>query len=121
MSIYGPYEETLNNILADVERRLAEWNNYQLAANQPKLYEHLIGRVKTPASMAEKCRRKGYPETTTAALRQCRDAVAGPAGLQLYYDITPPPFLIEQADWCTVVKKRTTSPMPNPTATGAII
>lgn len=32
MSIYGPYEETLNNILADVERRLAEWNNYQLAA-----------------------------------------------------------------------------------------
>lgn len=35
MSIYGPYEETLNNILADVERRLAEWNDHQLAVTSP--------------------------------------------------------------------------------------
>ena len=106
MSIYGPYEETLNNILADVERRLAEWNNYQLAANQPKLYEYLIGRVKTPASMAEKCRRKGYPETTTAALRQCRDAVVVRLVCNFISDITRCLSLIEQADWCTVVKKK---------------
>ena len=106
MSIYGPYEETLNNILADVERRLAEWNNYQLAANQPKMYEHLIGRVKTPASMAEKCRRKGYPETTTAALRQCRDAVGVRLVCNFISDITRCLSLIEQADWCTVVKKK---------------
>lgn len=106
MSIYGSYDEVLTMILTDVKQRLQNWNARQLAANQPKLYEHLIGRVKTPASMTEKCRRKGYPETTYAALRQCRDAVGVRLVCNFISDINRCLALFEQADWCTVVKKK---------------
>lgn len=54
MTIYGEYEPTLNAILTELEQRLQQLNSNQVANHQPKLYEHLIGRVKTPASMAEK-------------------------------------------------------------------
>lgn len=106
MSIYGPYEDALNQILAGVEDRLREWNDHQLAMHRPKLYEHLIGRVKTPASMTEKCRRKGYPVTPAAALRQCRDAVGIRLVCNFISDINRCVALLEQADWCTVVQKK---------------
>lgn len=46
MSIYGPYEGTLDNILLDVEKRIRQLNQQEVASQQSKLYEHLIGRVK---------------------------------------------------------------------------
>lgn len=41
MSIYGPYEGTLDNILLDVEKRIRQLNQQEVASQQPKLYEHL--------------------------------------------------------------------------------
>lgn len=106
MSIYGPYEDTLNAILTDVKQRIEELNNRQVAANQPKLYEHLIGRVKTSASMVEKCHRKNYPVTTEAALRQCRDAIGLRIVCNFVSDISRCLKLVRQAYWCTVVKEK---------------
>ena len=54
MSIYGPYEGTLDNILLDVEKRIRQLNQQEVASQQPKLYEHLIGRVKTPLNITNK-------------------------------------------------------------------
>lgn len=106
MSIYGPYEETLGLILNDVRNRIEDLNDHQLAARQPKLYEHLIGRVKAPDSMVEKCQRKNYPVTTESALRQCRDAVGLRIVCNFVSDISRCLKLIRQADWCTVVKEK---------------
>ena len=39
------------------------------------LYEHLIGRVKRPESMIEKCQRKELPVTPKSALKENRDSV----------------------------------------------
>ncbi len=55
MSIYGPYEQILSNILSLTTDRIKELNRQTVQDKQPKLYEHLIARVKTSESMAEKC------------------------------------------------------------------
>lgn len=106
MSIYGQYEKTLANILEDVETRIRQLNQREIDAHRPKIYEHLIGRVKDPASMAEKCRRKDYPVTTESALRRCHDAVGIRIVCNFISDISRTLELIRQADWCQIVKEK---------------
>lgn len=106
MSIYGPYEETLNDILADVQQRIRQLNQHEIDNHQPKLYEHLIGRVKEPASMEEKCQRKNYPITTESALRRCRDSVGIRIVCNFISDINRCLDLLKRADWCSVVKEK---------------
>lgn len=53
MSIYGQYEDDLTTVLTDVEEKIRQLNQTTVADHQPKLYEHLIGRVKDPASMVK--------------------------------------------------------------------
>ncbi|HJA27376.1 MAG TPA: GTP pyrophosphokinase family protein [Candidatus Limosilactobacillus intestinigallinarum] len=106
MSIYGDYEQVLPQILAMTTKRIQQLNQQVLADHQPKLYEHLIGRVKTSTSMAEKCRRKGYPVTTRSALRECRDAVGLRVVCNFIDDINRCLTLLRQADWWTVVKEK---------------
>lgn len=106
MSIYGPYEETLNAILKDVEQRIQQLNQREIKNHQPKLYEHLIGRVKTPASMEEKCSRKNYPLTVESALRRCRDAVGIRIVCNFISDIDRCLTILRRVDWCSVVKEK---------------
>lgn len=58
MSIYGPYEQILSNILSLTTDRIKELNQQTVQDKQPKLYEHLIARVKTSESMAENANEK---------------------------------------------------------------
>ena len=106
MSIYGPYEETLNAILNDVETRVSQLNQQEIDNHQPKLYEHLIGRVKDPASMKEKCQRKNYPVTTESALRRCHDSVGIRIACNFISDISRCLTLLRDADWCSIVKEK---------------
>lgn len=106
MSIYGPYEQSLSAVLTRVEQEIQQLNQQTLDDHQPKLYEHLIGRVKDPDSMVEKCHRKDYPVTTYAALRQCHDAVGVRLVCNFISDITRCLKQIRQADWYTVVKEK---------------
>ncbi|WP_251574286.1 GTP pyrophosphokinase [Limosilactobacillus agrestimuris] len=106
MTIYGPYEETLNNILFDVEKRIRQLNQQEIDKHQPKLYEHLIGRVKTPASMEEKCQRKNYPLTVESALRKCRDAVGIRIVCNFISDIDRCLAILRNVDWCSVIKEK---------------
>ena len=75
MNICGDCEDTLNQVMEDLLAKIQQLNQQAIDLHQPKLYEHLISRIKTPASMVEKCQRKGYPVTTTSALRKCKDAI----------------------------------------------
>ena len=106
MNIYGQYAGTLPKVLADVEARIETMNQEAVDANQPKLYEHLIGRVKEPASMEEKCHRKGYPVTTESALRECKDAVGVRIVCNFIDDIARCLKLLKQSDWCEIVKEK---------------
>lgn len=51
MEIYGPCADNLPLILNDVLDRIKQLSSTQVANGHPKLYEHLIGRVKANDSM----------------------------------------------------------------------
>ncbi len=106
MSIYGPYDQDLQKILATTRDRIQQLNQAVMTAHQPKLYEHLIGRVKEPASMEEKCRRKGYPVTTESALRRCHDAVGLRIVCNFIDDIDRCLKQLRRANWCTIVQEK---------------
>ena len=106
MSIYGPYEQILSNILSLTTDRIKELNQQTVQNKQPKLYEHLITRGKTSESMAEKCQRKGYPVSTESALRKCRDAVGIRIVCNFIDDIDRCLYQLRQADWCEVIKEK---------------
>lgn len=58
MDIYGTTTPYLPQLLDFVMDRVRDLSNKEVAADRPKLYEHLIGRVKAQASMEEKVKSK---------------------------------------------------------------
>ncbi|MDQ0222525.1 GTP pyrophosphokinase [Streptococcus moroccensis] len=74
-SIYGIYESHLEAILIELSEQLEATNKRQKEETGFKLFEHFLGRIKSTESMQEKCRRKGFPETTQAALKDIKDAI----------------------------------------------
>lgn len=106
MSIYGQYAGTLPNILNKLQTRFNNLNSAYQKNHHQRLFEHLIGRVKSEKSMAEKCQRKGLPLTPHSALRENRDSV----GLRIVCDFIDDIYvcinLIEKMADVEVVKKK---------------
>ena len=75
MSIYGQYEKTLEEILADLYRKIEAIGEAERERTGSRPYEHLHKRIKEDKSMREKCRRKGLPETEFSALHEVHDAI----------------------------------------------
>ena len=74
-SIYGDHLPELESVRCLLIR---EVENVREKTRQEKgmdPVEHCISRIKSEESMREKCRRKGYPETTESALEKIYDAV----------------------------------------------
>ena len=73
--IYGPnrpqMEATLDLLVAQVKQLRA----FMIKESGLDPIEHILARVKSDASMREKCRRKGLPETTESALYVLNDAL----------------------------------------------
>lgn len=55
-NIYGDYGRYLPLILEDFSQRIQLENDKAKVETGYKLYEHIIGRIKTSDSMIEKCR-----------------------------------------------------------------
>lgn len=106
MNIYGNYEQSLHKVMDQLLHNIQELNEDEVNHHHPKLYEHLISRVKTPASMTEKCQRKGYPVTTESALRNCKDAIGVRIVCNFIDDINRCLTLLRQSDWCDIVKEK---------------
>lgn len=106
MNIYGEYSDTLNKVMTDTISHIKELNTEEINHHHPKIYEHLISRIKTPTSMEEKCERKGYPLTTHSALRDCKDAVGIRIVCNFIDDINRCLQLLHNADWCQIVKEK---------------
>ncbi|MGN1283230.1 MAG: GTP pyrophosphokinase family protein [Limosilactobacillus sp.] len=106
MDIYGHYHHSLVLIQKLMTDRLEELSQRACANGQAKLYEHLISRIKSNASMVEKCQRKGYPVTTESALRRCHDAIGFRIVCNFIDDIPRNLQALKQADWCAIVKEK---------------
>ena len=74
-TIYGKYNDTLSLVMEQITDGIREINARSLNETGHPLYEHLIYRIKSDASMREKCTRKGLPETAESALCKVHDAI----------------------------------------------
>lgn len=81
-------------------------NQKEIKNNKNKLYEHLIGRIKTEDSMMDKCQRKGFSLSPKSALYECKDAIGIRIVCNFIDDVYRAIELLKQADWCTVVKEK---------------
>ena len=74
-SIYGNNLPRMQEILEDMQSRIAKVRQQAAAVTGMDPVEHSLGRIKSEESMREKCRRKGLPETAESALTEIRDAI----------------------------------------------
>ena len=75
MDIYGGYTPVLDSLLNQMLEYFRKENQLHQEKTGDSLYEHLIGRVKRPERMIEKCQRKELPVTPKSALKENRDSV----------------------------------------------
>lgn len=106
MEIYGVYGKYLPRVKEFVMNKIVEMNQTEILRKNEKLYEHLIGRVKTEDSMIEKCQRKGLSLNSKSSLTECKDAIGIRVVCNFIDDIYRVVNLLKQQDWCNVIKEK---------------
>ncbi|MDD2356026.1 MAG: GTP pyrophosphokinase family protein [Lachnospiraceae bacterium] len=74
-SIYGKQLPELEKVKTHLMDEIDSVRNRMQAETGIDPVEHCLARIKSEDSMREKCRRKGFPETTESALTKIYDAV----------------------------------------------
>lgn len=110
-SSYGDWRPVLEKVLEQLVRDIRAYNRKEQEEQGENAYEHLLYRVKSTASMEEKCRRKGLPVTAKAALHDIRDAIGLRIVCRFLSDIDRNLRLIRAIPGCTVIRKKTTYTM----------
>lgn len=73
--IYGSYGPSLQRVMEHLVAAIQQYSGEIKDQTGESAYEHLIYRLKSPESMAEKCVRKGLPQTAYSALHDIHDAI----------------------------------------------
>lgn len=74
-SIYGEHYEELETVRKSLVGSIDQIRERLNKENGIDPIEHCLSRIKSDASMREKCHRKGLPETTESALEKIFDAI----------------------------------------------
>lgn len=74
-SIYGNHLPELKRVMNHLVDEVSVVRQQMIRERGFDPVEHCLARIKTEESMREKCRRKGFPETTESALTKIYDAV----------------------------------------------
>ena len=74
-TIYGEHLPRMEEILKDMEERVNVLRERLTEEYGMDPVEHCLSRIKSDASMREKCRRSGLPETVESALGSIYDAI----------------------------------------------
>lgn len=106
MDIYGGYAPVLDKLLNQMLEYFRKENRIHQEQTGDSLYEHLIGRVKRPESMIEKCQRKGLPVTPESAMKKIRDSVGIRVVCNFIDDIYTCIDLIQDWDDVAIVKQK---------------
>lgn len=106
VNIYGEYQPTLEKILNELLTRINQMNVDYQKNNDQRLFEHLIGRVKSEKSMEEKCQRKSLPLNEYSALRENCDSIGLRIVCNFIDDIYTCINLIEKMPDVEVVKRK---------------
>ena len=73
--VYGEYAGKLQLVMEKLVRAVEAYDAEYQRRYGERAYEHLLCRIKSEQSMAEKCARNGWPAQPAYALREIRDAV----------------------------------------------
>lgn len=106
MDIYGGYAPVLDKLLNQMLEYFRKENKIHQEQTGDSLYEHLIGRVKRPESMIEKCQRKEPPVTPESAMKKIRDSVGIRVVCNFIDDIYTCIDLIQDWDDVVIVKQK---------------
>lgn len=106
MDIYGGYTPVLDSLLNQMLEYFRKENQLHQEKTGDSLYEHLIGRVKRPESMIEKCQREELPVTPKSALKENRDSVGIRVVCNFIDDIYTCIDLINEWDDVEIVKQK---------------
>lgn len=74
-SIYGNHRDSLEQCMTELTDVLLCVRSSLSERNQCDPVDHILCRIKSEASMREKCRRLGLPEDETSALNIIKDAI----------------------------------------------
>lgn len=106
MDIYGGYTPVLNKLLNQMLEYFRKENKIHQEQTGDSLYEHLIGQVKRPESMIEKCQQKELPVTPKSAMKKIRDSVGIRVVCNFIDDIYTCINLIQNWDDVAIVKQK---------------
>lgn len=106
MDIYGGYAPVLDKLLNQMLEYFRKENRIHQEQTGDSLYEHLIGRVKRPESMIEKCQREELPVTPESAMKKIRDSVGIRVVCNFIDDIYTCIDLIQDWDDVAIVKQK---------------
>lgn len=73
--IYSGHRPQMEQVLERLVQRVQDLREAMASEIEFDPVEHMLARVKSEESMREKCRRKGFPETTESALNRIYDAI----------------------------------------------
>ncbi|MBP2623421.1 GTP pyrophosphokinase [Streptococcus oricebi] len=104
--IYGAYAPYLPLILEDISQRIQQANQAHKQETGHKLFEHFNARVKTEASMLEKCQRKNLAPHPESALKTVRDAIGLRIVCGFIDDIYQTIEIIRQLEGCRIVAEK---------------
>ncbi|WP_283169661.1 GTP pyrophosphokinase [Curtanaerobium respiraculi] len=105
-SIYAEFADKLPIVMQDIVGMLEERNLANRSAGGEGLYEHLQKRIKSDASMREKCRRRGLPETAESALAELTDAVGLRVVVRFLDDIQTIRRIFESSERIRIVAEK---------------
>ena len=102
----GLFEEKLKIILKSLNDELSAINSKVKEERGEGIYEHIVARLKSDASMREKCRKKGLPEDEVSALEKIHDAIGIRIVCSFIDDIYENVRLIKQLDALEVIEEK---------------
>ncbi len=105
-SIYGPYLSELERIRASLVSEIERIRAELAASLGMDPVEHCLSRIKTEQSMRDKCRRKGFPETTESALQRIHDAIGIRVVAAFVSDVYRIRTLLSQIDGVQIVEEK---------------
>ncbi|MEX2784826.1 GTP pyrophosphokinase family protein [Streptococcus sp. H49] len=105
-SVYGKYEAYLPLILEEFSQQLEDKNKELQQKSGHKLFEHFTARIKSAASMEEKCARKHLPVTAEGALKIIHDSIGLRFVCGFVDDIYKLAELIRGLDGCHIILEK---------------
>ena len=105
-SIYGKYEEYLRQVCDDLRQKVEGYSSAEYSKSRTHISEHIDIRIKSDASMREKCRKKGLEETAENALSAISDSIGMRIVCSFTDDIYKNISYIRSMEGCTVIKEK---------------